>query len=253
MDTKYWGPSGWRLLHLITFTYEPSNKAVAHLFQSLPFVLPCKFCRASLHQYMEEDPLEPALVSQAALSKWLYRIHCQVNAKLRGQHLLTDEDPPFASVKRVYEERIASGCIRTEFEGWEFLFSVAENHPHCLAAKKSTPMNCPPNPPADASDGMKNQWNILSPGDRMKYYKMFWNSVGDSLPFKEWRAAWLCSSLDTGSRAAVIRTLWLKRRCMEDDLQLVNRDTFQGLCKALKEHRSGCGKKKRAKTCRKPR
>lgn len=249
MDTKYWGPSGWRLLHLITFTYEPTNKAVARLFRSLPFVLPCKFCRASLHQYMEDDPLEPALVSRAALSKWLYRIHCMVNAKLRGQRLLNDADPPFESVKRVYDERIASGCIRTEFEGWEFLFSIAENHPHCLAAKKSTPMNCPPNPPADATDGQKNQWNVLSPGDRMKYYEMFWESLGDSLPFKEWRSAW--TNLEVSTRAGTIRGLWQLRRHIEEELELVNRDTFQGLCKELKEHRSGCGKKKRAKTCRK--
>ena len=82
MDTKYWGPSGWRLLHLITFTYDPKNKAVESLFRSLPFVLPCKFCRSSLHEYMEDEPLEPALKSKEALSRWLNKIHCMVNAKL---------------------------------------------------------------------------------------------------------------------------------------------------------------------------
>lgn len=254
MDTKYWGPSGWRLLHLITFTYDPKNKAVESLFRSLPFVLPCKFCRSSLHQYMEDEPLEPALKSKEALSRWLYKIHCMVNAKLRGQRLLHDKDPSFESVKKVYEERIQTGCIRTEFEGWEFLFSIAENHPHCMAAKKSSPLNCPPNPPKDATDGQKNQWNVLSAGDRMKYYELFWMSVGDSLPFKEWREAWnSCgfakSHMET--RASMLRGLWHVRHCMERELDLVNKDTFQGVCKALKEHRSGCGKKRRARTCRK--
>jgi hypothetical protein len=177
-----------------------------------------------------------------------------VNGKLRGQRLLHDKNPPFDSVKRVYQERIQAGCIRTEFEGWEFLFSVAENHPHCMAAKKSTPLDCPPNPPEDATDAQKNQWNVLSPGDRMKYYDVFWESLAGALPFKEWRDAWAsCDEPDTESRASMLKSLWSIRHCMEQKLELVNRDTFQGVCKALKEHRSGCGKKKRAKTCRKVR
>ena len=254
MDTKYWGPSGWRLLHLITFTYEPSNKSVGQLFHALPFVLPCKFCRASLHQYMEDVPLEPALKSKELLSRWLYKIHNLVNGKLRGQRLLHDKDPSFASVQKVYEERIQSGCIRTEFEGWEFLFSIAENHPLCLSAKKSSPLNCPANIPANADDSKKNQWNILSPGERMHYYELFWSSLGNALPFKEWRNTWnACGFMKKHreTRAHCIKGLWSVRNCMEDKLELINKDTFQGLCKALKEHRSGCGKKKRARTCRK--
>jgi hypothetical protein len=203
---------------------------------------------------MEDEPLEPALKSKITLSKWLYTIHNLVNGKLRGQRLLREKDPPFDSVKRVYEERIEAGCIRTEFEGWEFLFSIAENHPHCMAAKKSTPLDCPPNPPEDATDAQKNQWNVLSPGDRMKYYDMFWESLATALPFKEWRDAWAsCDQPNTDSRTSMLKSLWSIRHCMEQKLELVNRDTFQGVCKALKEHRSGCGKKKRAKTCRKVR
>ena len=265
MDTKYWGPSGWRLLHLITFTYEPHTKsasAVAKLFRALPFVLPCKFCRSSLHQYMEDEPLEPALKSRDALTRWLFKIHNLVNGKLRGQRLLREKDPPFDSVKKIYEERIEAGCTRpptagkgTEFEGWEFLFSIAENHPHCMAAKNSTPVDCPPNPPKDATDGQKNQWNVLSPGDRMKYYEDFWDCMAAALPFKEWRDAWAScgEAIDTESRASMLKSLWSVRHCIEQKLELVNRNTFQGVCKELKEHRSGCGKKKRAKTCRKTR
>ena len=26
MDTRFWGPSAWKLLHLISFAYEPSKK-----------------------------------------------------------------------------------------------------------------------------------------------------------------------------------------------------------------------------------
>jgi len=53
------------------------------------------------------------------------------------------------------------------------------------------------------------------------------------------------------SRTSMLKELWSIRNCLEDKLELVNTDTFSGLCKQLKEHRSGCGKKRRAKTCRK--
>ena len=73
MDTKFWGPSGWKLIHLITFTYESSNKkAVTEFFSLLPFILPCKFCRASLTEYMDADPLD--IKSRDSLSKWMWRI-----------------------------------------------------------------------------------------------------------------------------------------------------------------------------------
>ena len=102
MDTRFWGPSGWRLLHLISFTYEPTDvahrDAVERVFTLLPYVLPCKFCRESLSIYMEEDPL--VLTTKPAFSKWLWRIHNKVNAKLRSQGLLHEADPPYESVKR---------------------------------------------------------------------------------------------------------------------------------------------------------
>jgi hypothetical protein len=34
---------------------------------------------------------------------------------------------------------------------------------------------------------------------------------------------------------------------------LVNREEFNSLCKRLADHRSGCGKRPRAKTCRRSR
>lgn len=255
MDTRFWGPSGWRLLHLITFSYQPANQkeSVRELFTMLPFVLPCKFCRASLAEYMEEDPIERALKSRELLSKWLWRIHNKVNEKLRGQGLLKEDDPSFTSVKKVYEDRISAGCIKTEFEGWDFLFSIAENHPRTASVKNSLPM---PNVPSVLTDSpeFRNRWNLMEAEERMEFYLRFWKSIGGALPFLPWRKAWSQCSLDfskTESRVSWIRELWRIRCCMEKELELVNRDEFQSLCKRLVNHRSGCGKRKRAKTCRK--
>jgi hypothetical protein len=254
MDTKFWGPSGWKLIHLITFTYESSNKkAVTEFFSLLPFILPCKFCRASLTEYMDADPLD--IKSRDSLSKWMWRIHNKVNDKLRGQGLLHDKNPSFEIVKKVYEERIHQGCIRTEFEGWDFLFSIAENHPYSRFSK-SLPMEGCPSRESVLCEKDKNRWNLMNAEERFSKYAAFWKVLGKVLPFQEWRDAWTSCSFQEKSlekRVTLLRELWRIRCCMEQRLELVNKDEFQHLCKRLVTHRSGCGKKKRARTCRKTR
>ncbi len=254
MDTRFWGPSGWRLLHLITFDYIPKvqKKAVKEVFEMLPYVLPCKFCRYSLTEYMEKEPLEPALQSKAALSHWLYKIHNMVNAKLRGQGLTQEEDPSFEAVKQIYEERVKAGCSHVTFEGWDFLFSIAENHPY--AVHGSTPM--PDAPPEETikGDQEKNRWNTMKPSERMPYYIRFWSSLGKALPFDTWRSSWenchpRLQRMTSGAKGAK-RELWRLRCCLEKKLDLVNRETYSHVCKRLVEHKSGCHKTKKARTCR---
>jgi hypothetical protein len=255
MDTKFWGPSGWRLLHLITFMYEPEaqRSSVREMFTMLPFVLPCKFCRASLTDYMKKEPLtETVLKDSSSLSRWLYKIHNLVNAKLRGQGLLNEADPSFEAVERIYQERIRQGCTRTTFEGWDFLFSIAENHPFSRSGRNSLPM---PDAPASAGSPLeRNKWNLMKSGERMKFYEKFWKSLGKSLPFEEWRGAWDSCDVRWGrmraGRRAWIREIWRLRCCMEKKLELVNKEEFESLCRKLQDHRSGCGRKRRAITCR---
>jgi hypothetical protein len=251
MDTKFWGPSGWRLLHLITFAYTPKKKDdVRRLFESLAYVLPCKFCRASFQEYIDEDPVEPALRSKATLSKWLWRIHNRVNEKLRGQGLLHGEDPSYESVRDIYEERLKEAG---EFEGWDFLFSVAENHPYCRLARQSLPMKeCPTVVPLHSTLRQKNKWNVLSCDERMAKYKVFWHSLEGSLPFEEWRLGWKSCKINydlLDKRVDLLKELWRFRCCMREELD----ETFDGMCKKLANHRSGCSKNPHAKTCRKKR
>ena len=260
MDTRFWGPSGWRLLHLVTFAYEPENKeakeAIEQMFKMLPFVLPCKYCRASLTEYMEKEPLDSALDSKGNLTRWLWRIHNLVNKKLRDQGLIQaqEPDPPFEKVAEFYESILATGCSRTEFPGWDFLFSIAELHPLSKSAKGSVAI---PGVDCDTlkTKEEKNQWNCLKPDERMPLYKKFWQSLGLTLPFPEWRKSWLKhakhATLET--RASTIRWLWRIRCKMEKDLNMLNSCKYKNLCKTLKTHRSGCSKSVRAKTCRKKR
>jgi hypothetical protein len=250
MDTRFWGPSGWRLLHLITFTYKPSNaENVKEFFTLLPYILPCKFCRASLAEYMHAEPIDDALGSKTKLIHWLYQIHNMVNEKLRGQGLLHDKNPSFASVKKVYEERVKEGCVRTAFEGWDFLFSIAENHPYAQHGFSPMP-NAPPEEEVKG-DSERNRWNYMTPKERMPFYIAFWKVIGEVLPFEEWCDAWKSCKPRLGRfEKGAKKELWRIRCCLEKKLELVNKENFESVCKLLNEHKSGCNKTRKARTCR---
>lgn len=247
MDTRFWGPSGWRLLHSISFAYNPDTDRAAtqRVFESLPFVLPCKYCRTSLTEYMEEDPLEPALASRDSFTRWFWKIHNQVNAKLRNQKILKKQDPPFEKVRVFYDEFFQRGCSKTEFPGWDFLFSILDLYPI-----KGKTVVCHE---AETLEE-KNKANCLSYEEKLPKYKTFFLNLGKVLPFQEWRTSWkthepmLVESLE--SKSAAMRALWKLRCGMEADLELLNRCKYSHLCQTLKTYRSGCARSTRGKTCR---
>lgn len=120
MDTRFWGPSGWQLFHLVAFTAKHPDDVL----NQMKDVLPCKFCRASTTKFVHDHPLrgDPA--------KWVYEIHKMVNHKLRTQCkddpdvVNPGEDPSFESVKQHYE-----GLRPNAIPGSDFLFAVAGNYP----------------------------------------------------------------------------------------------------------------------------
>jgi hypothetical protein len=260
MDTRYWGPSGWRLLHMISFARPRNPEAVCAFFHTLPFVLPCKFCRQSLSEYYMADPPDCA-VREGRLGRWFWRIHNAVNAKLRKQGLPSEADPTFQKVRKVYEDRLAAGCTRTTFEGWEFLFSVAECHPLSRGERVSAPIAG--HPPLEelttASPLERNRWNVMRPEERLPYYQAFWELLPAVLPFPEWEAAWRrtargSSPTQTTCRSDCLKGVWAIRRGLEKELELLNQTTFDSLCKELRDVRSGCGVAgARRKTCRRKR
>ena len=61
MDTRFWGPPGWKLLHQIAYQYPenptPEDKLNYGIFYSnLGNVLPCKYCRNSFTKYIKNLP-----------------------------------------------------------------------------------------------------------------------------------------------------------------------------------------------------
>jgi hypothetical protein len=246
MDTRFWGPSSWRLLHLMSF----HSANIHRFFELLPWVLPCKYCRASLHDYYTADP-----VPTKDYAQWLYRIHNRVNGKLRDQKLLETKDPSWLEVKKTYTDMIAKPCIRQRMVGWDFLFSVAYTTPGPSVG--SSPM--PNAPPYDSlhSPELRNRWGVSSRKERLRHIREWWSLLPNALPFEEWRRIWTKSvpsvpSLEKGRRKI---TSWLygaeKAMCRELRESTVH-ESFSGLCSELSTFASGCGKSRnlKTKTCR---
>ena len=135
MDTRFWGPSGWKLLHSITGNYpempnDYDKNTYKIFFMTLPHILPCVYCRNSLDKYYKELPIEGGLDnminkpldSRENLERWLYDIHNLVNDKLRGQGLLKIPNPSFNDIKKKYNNNTCD-------EGWDFLYAIVLNYP----------------------------------------------------------------------------------------------------------------------------
>jgi hypothetical protein len=248
MDTRFWGPSGWRLLHMISFQ-APQLPSLRVFWEHLPYVLPCKYCRASLTDYMFADPI-PQPVDMA---EWMFRIHNRVNGKLKEQKLLDAPNPKWPEIRDRYTAWMAAPCTRRRMLGWDFLFSIANTTPSVTT--QSAPM--PGAPPALPTVALKNRWNVLGAKERWPYLEQWWRTLGEVLPFEEWRAAWSAAvskhgaaPVRKGKRAVVA---WLYR--MECAVcaylkEKVPHDSFGGLCTELATFSSGCGTSKRSKTCR---
>ena len=120
MDTRFFGPSGWQLFHLIAFT----SKHPDDVLNQMKDVLPCKFCRASTTEFVQKHPL------RGDPGRWLYDIHNMVNHKLRTQCkddpavVNPGEDPAFEAVKKHY-----MSLKPTAVPGGDFLGSIAANYP----------------------------------------------------------------------------------------------------------------------------
>jgi hypothetical protein len=246
MDTRFWGPSGWHLLHLVAANPRPATKEWIEL---LEYVLPCKYCRASFHDYMRLQPLTDAIVKdRKQCSRWLYDIHNRVNAKLRGQGLLTTKDPSWQSVWARYSTR---PCERPML-GWDFLTSIAYSTPSSTYV--ATPM---PNTPEtdDAMDlATRNRYNLLTGKERIKKLCRWWSLIPSILPCASWRRAWASSRAQpvplSEGREAVMRWMWRVEEAVCADLKCPTpHPSLPAMKHEVSVFESNCGKTS-GKTCR---
>jgi hypothetical protein len=259
MDTRFWGPSGWQLLHLIAA--DPAihdKKATAEFFELLEFVLPCKYCRASFHDYMEEQPLTAAIVGEPeAFGHWVYDIHNRVNDKLRSQGLLKTANPSWCSVRDRYARLQAGLCTPDKGRepiGWNFMTSVAFATPGVRSV--STPMpDTPQRAPADLKK--RNRYNLLTKAERAQKLAAWWKLIPAILPCEEWRAAWSAGMASVGEppvcdgRNAMMRWMWRVEEAVCAGLRCPKpHPSRKALILSVRRYESGCSAAKRGKTCR---
>jgi hypothetical protein len=261
MDTRFWGPSGWKLIHLVAADRITGarRKAVLEWVQLLEYVLPCKYCRASFHDYIRLQPLTDTIVGDPdAFGRWAYDIHNRVNGKLRGQGLLTDADPAWTEIRDHYRDLHKGLCDGSPLLGWDFMISVAYTTP--AADYTATPM---PDAPENQVDWIsldlatRNRYNLLTRVERLTALKRWWSLTPAILPCAAWRRAWAHAIHAHGQppliagRDAVLRWMWRVESAVCSDLRCpAPHACVRDLKREVSAFESGCGLSRKGKTCR---
>ena len=217
MDTRFWGPSGWQLFHLIAFTTD--SKYARDVMDDMKDVLPCKFCRASTREFVgKHPPTKP-------YGKWLYEIHNMVNNKLRTQCsedpkvINPGPDPEFEEVKKRY-----MNMKPTEVPGRDFLMAVAYNFP-----------------------------TQPEPRD-MSTQREFLHHLADAYPFEELRDVFQhyikAQEPPLTSQRAYTKWMYGLMKALSDKVG-ANIRSYRGYMSHLSFYKSGCTQKSyKGKTCR---
>ena len=255
MDTRFWGPSGWKLLHLISFDYTYSaDHAItyANFFETIPYILPCKFCRTSLTDYYREHPYQIEKMGMNPtldVKKWMYTIHNCVNGKLRSQGIYPHTNPSFAYVTKLYTQMLKCPWERQLLQLWDFLFAVAYHHPK-ETSRHSLPMpNCPKEVYQCKKHCERNKWNVLPMKWRMYWYRRFWVFLPAVLPHDlavQWEKAEKLHPPTLTCRKSAMNWLWKIRCAMDTSFS----DPYTSVCKRIAGYSSDCGSKRNAVTCR---
>lgn len=252
MDTRFWGPSGWKLLHHVAHAYTPTPENKQHYAEFLdviPYILPCKFCRSSLTDYYRDLPYAPCLSSTDDLSRWMFHIHNRVNDKLRKQGLAPSPNPTYPPIKRLYDKLLQTPQLSLF---WDFLFSVAYHHPYERQLYSEPMPDCPPiakKDPKALPSCEKNKWNLLPRKERMAWFRRFWSVLPAVLPSplaSQWKKAMTHHPPTLHTRSASLAWLWRMRCSLDTDY----RDPYRSVCYALASHSSDCATRKGAHTCR---
>ena len=235
MDTDFWGPSAWKLLHSISYTYKyslESSIVYSNFLKTIPFILPCKYCRSSLIDYYKEYPfqifvdkysnqIERSFLDEGGIinpkldmPKWMYTIHNCVNNKLRKQGIHKPPNPSYSEVQKHYTTICKQPWNVQLAQYWDFLFSVGYNHPK-KKHHDSTPMpNCPSGIKHSKDKCEKNKWNVLSLKDKIIWYKRFWTYLPAVLPAEialHWKEAEAKNPPNLKSQLSIMYWLWVMR------------------------------------------
>lgn len=259
-DTRFWGPPGWQFQNWIACKHVPNalaNKFKQRFYAVLPFVLPCKYCRASLSQYIDEHPLtDEILADRSAFLEWIYTIHNCVNDKLRKQGLLHAPNPSFAAARGEIEATCAAHKrAGQQIPGWDFLYAIAYN----LPTEDLPTMECM----NICDEHHLNQLNIhysVPYSERIDKLKEFWTLLPLVFPSVDaghrWMQAAMLEDLDDAFESPESMVEWLYKIHQAVELENGPAESLHDLTARIASHSSKCGSGSnttRAVTCRRER
>ncbi len=231
MDTRFWGPPGWKLLHQIAYQYPenptPEEKLNYGIFYSnLGNVLPCKYCRNSFTKYHNHLPVHGLLDSRKKLTEWVYLIHNKVNGKLRRQGFLDTPNPSFKEVNEKYAE---CADVKCQLPGWDFIYSLVFNYSI-------------DNPPPQQASGYVTFFTYLGKVIPCPEYRKYYNDLFNKDPVE--------NHLTT--QDSLLKWLYNINCQINTKLNEKNKD-FARLCSFYEGFKAGACKKKshKGKTCHK--
>lgn len=220
MDTRFFGPSGWQLMHSVASTFSKKNAVhYKQFFTAIPYILPCRFCRESSQKFVAEMP-PVAIDSREDLEEWVYQLHDKVNDKLLRQEkqgeitgVSVEPSPSLEQVRQKY--RAILGKKIDGFLGMDFLAAIQYN--------------------------FKNN----TESDRDNHYANFWNSLKHIYPIVEDRIHFLdyVSVKDYPNHLAWFHSILKKI--------YPSAPTYRSLALLCAHYQSKCSSKTyRGKTCR---
>jgi hypothetical protein len=133
MNTSFWGPDGWKLLHCVARNCPDTmsknyKQKLQRFFGVVEKILPCVYCRNSLNKFYKELPLSNYLTSGKCVRSWFYLIHNKVNNKLRKQGEPIASNPKAKQVFAYYDGYCQNCQQCGEIPGWDFIYCVCMNY-----------------------------------------------------------------------------------------------------------------------------
>ena len=119
ISPQHWGPSGWSILHRISFYLSLRDiDDVIHFFQTLQHVLPCTKCRRNISTHLNCLPIPDAV---GDVPKWVWKLHTRISKSIKKDYT----PPSWSSVKKQYSSTKDYDYTQEH----AFLFAVEDTHP----------------------------------------------------------------------------------------------------------------------------
>jgi hypothetical protein len=115
MDPELWGPSAWKLLHRMAYTFDSLYDARA-FFASLQHILPCAKCRNNFRSHISALGFPKNV---RCIGRWVYDVHNRVNS---SKNVPEDTVPTYETVRQMYSK------FAMRPEEWNFIDAIIKTH-----------------------------------------------------------------------------------------------------------------------------